>query len=33
MEGAAGSAAKSLPANIKFKIPTILKPRNPDEEL
>jgi nitrite reductase (NADH) small subunit len=33
MEGAAGSAAKSLPADIKFKIPTILKPRNPDEEL
>jgi len=33
VEGAAGSAANTLPADIKFKIPTILKPRNPDEEL
>ena len=33
VEGAAGSAANSLPSDIKFKIPTILKPRNPDEEL
>ena len=31
--GAAGTAANSLPSDIKFKIPTILKPRNPDEEL
>ena len=33
VEGVAGSAANSLPSEIKFKIPTILKPRNPDEEL
>ena len=33
VEEAAGSAANILPADIKFKIPTILKPRNPDEEL
>ena len=33
VEGAAGSAANSLPSDIKFEIPTILKPRNPDEEL
>jgi nitrite reductase (NADH) small subunit/3-phenylpropionate/trans-cinnamate dioxygenase ferredoxin subunit len=33
VEGAAGSAANSLPSDIKFKIPTILQPRNPDEEL
>ena len=33
LEGAAGTAANSLPSDIKFKIPTILKPRNPDEEL
>jgi len=33
IEGAAGSVANSLPSDIKFKIPTILKPRNPDEEL
>ena len=33
VEGAAGSAANTLPSDIKFKIPTILKPRNPDEEL
>ena len=33
VEGAAGTAANSLPSDIKFKIPTILKPRNPDEEL
>ena len=33
VEGAVGTAANSLPSNIKFKIPTILKPRNPDEEL
>ena len=33
VEGAAGSTANSLPSDIKFKIPTILKPRNPDEEL
>jgi phenylpropionate dioxygenase-like ring-hydroxylating dioxygenase large terminal subunit len=33
VEGVAGSAANSLPSDIKFKIPTILKPRNPDEEL
>ena len=33
VEGAAGSAANRLPSEIKFKIPTILKPRNPDEEL
>ena len=32
-ERVAGSAANSLPSNIKVKIPTILKPRNPDEEL
>jgi len=32
-EGAAGSSLKSLPADLKFKVPTILKPRNPDEEL
>jgi len=33
VEGAAGSTLKSLPKDIKFKIPTILQPRNPDEEL
>jgi len=33
VEGVAGTAANSLPSDIKFKIPTILKPRNPDEEL
>ena len=33
VEGVAGSAANSLPSDIKFKIPTNLKPRNPDEEL
>ena len=33
VEGAVGTAANSLPSDIKFKIPTILKPRNPDEEL
>ena len=33
VERAAGSAANTLPTDIKFKIPTILKPRNPDEEL
>ena len=33
VEGVAGSAPNSLPSDIKFKIPTILKPRNPDEEL
>ena len=33
VEGAAGTAANRLPSEIKFKIPTILKPRNPDEEL
>jgi len=33
VQGAAGSEANTLPTDIKFKIPTILKPRNPDEEL
>ena len=33
VEGAVGTAANRLPSDIKFKIPTILKPRNPDEEL
>ena len=33
MEGAAGSMPNTLPADLKVKIPTILKPRNPDEEL
>ena len=32
-EGAAGSAPMSLPSDLKVNIPTILKPRNPDEEL
>ena len=32
-EGAAGSLPNSLPTNLKVKIPTVLKPRNPDEEL
>ena len=32
-EDAAGSAPMALPTNLKVKIPTILKPRNPDEEL
>ena len=33
MEGAAGSMPNTLPTDLKVKIPTILKPRNPDEEL
>ena len=33
VEGAAGSTPNILPADLKVKIPTILKPRNPDEEL
>jgi len=33
MEGAAGSIPNTLPTDLKVKIPTILKPRNPDEEL
>ena len=33
LEGAAGSAPRALPKNFKVKVPTILKPRNPDEEL
>jgi NAD(P)H-dependent nitrite reductase small subunit len=33
VEGAAGSTPNTLPADLKVKIPTILKPRNPDEEL
>ena len=33
VEGAAGSAANTLPTDLKVNIPTILKPRNPDEEL
>ena len=32
-EDAAGSAPMALPTNLKVNIPTILKPRNPDEEL
>ncbi len=33
VEGAAGSTPNTLPVDLKVKIPTILKPRNPDEEL
>ena len=33
VEGAAGSKPNTLPTDLKVKIPTILKPRNPDEEL
>jgi nitrite reductase (NADH) small subunit len=33
VEGAAGSQAKTLPADLKVKVPIILQPRNPDEEL
>ena len=33
VEGAAGSTLNTLPADLKVKIPIILKPRNPDEEL
>ena len=33
VEGAAGSTPNTLPTDLKVKIPTILKPRNPDEEL
>ena len=33
VEGAAGSAANTLPTDLKVNISTILKPRNPDEEL
>ena len=33
VEGAAGSQAKTLPADLKVKGPIILQPRNPDEEL
>ena len=33
LEGAAGSQAKTLPADLKVKVPIILQPRNPDEEL
>ena len=32
-ESAAGSTPISLPMELKVNIPTILKPRNPDEEL
>ncbi len=30
---AAGSSPTALPADLKVNVPTILKPRNPDEEL
>jgi NAD(P)H-dependent nitrite reductase small subunit len=33
VEGAAGSTPNTLPVDLKVKIPIILKPRNPDEEL
>jgi len=33
VEGAAGSQAKTLPVDLKVKVPIILQPRNPDEEL
>jgi len=33
IERAAGSTPNTLPADLKVKVPTILKPRNPDEEL
>ena len=32
-KSAAGSKPTALPTNLKVNIPTILKPRNPDEEL
>ena len=32
-EGAAGSAPTALPTDLKVNVPTILQPRNPDEEL
>ena len=33
IEGAAGSTPNALPTDLKVNIPTVLKPRNPDEEL
>jgi NAD(P)H-dependent nitrite reductase small subunit len=33
VEGAAGSQANTLPTDLKVKVPIILQPRNPDEEL
>jgi len=33
VEAAAGSQAKTLPVDLKVKVPIILQPRNPDEEL
>ncbi len=33
IEGAVGCTPNALPADLKVRIPTILKPRNPDEEL
>ncbi len=33
VEGAAGTQAKTLPTDLKVKVPIILQPRNPDEEL
>ena len=33
VEGAAGAQAKTLPTDLKVKVPIILQPRNPDEEL
>ena len=32
-QGASGSAPSALPTDLKVNIPTILQPRNPDEEL
>ena len=32
-EAVAGSASSVLPSDLKFSVPTIQKPRNPDEEL
>ena len=31
--GAAGSSPMALPSDLRVNVPTILKPRNPDEEL
>jgi len=33
VEGAAGSQANTLPTDLKVKVPIILQPLNPDEEL
>tara|TARA_B110000438_G_scaffold13119_1_gene12700 strand:+ start:1097 stop:1519 length:423 start_codon:yes stop_codon:yes gene_type:complete len=33
VEVAAGTQAKTLPTDLKVKVPIILQPRNPDEEL